>query len=297
MGLKFRQLQAFHKVIETGTVSTAAELLGISQPGVSNLLSQLEHYTRLKLYTRHKGRLVPTSEGKVLFQEVDTMVRGLFHVEQCIEDLRNKQAGNLQVASMHSLSFGFIQSEIAKYTQSRPNLTVSYQSQYSKKIQEWIDTGLFEIGICEMPIDKSLFDYEVYPIEMLCALPKGHALENEEELNPSMLSGEAFIVMGPEHIMSRQTRDAFYHAGADWNPTIHTHLFANKLAFVKQNMGVCLIDPLSTNYDQSPDYSTVRFTPKIAMDIAIITSKNRPLSIVGQEFLQQIKATLQPYQT
>jgi len=238
---------------------------------------------------------MPTREGTVLFQEVDTMVRGLFHVEQCIEDLRNKQAGNLQIASMHSLSFGFIQSEIAKYTKTRPKLTVSYQSQYSKKIQEWIDTGLFEIGICEMPINQSMFDYEVYPLEMLCALPIGHRLAGQKQVNPTLLSGEPFVVMGPEHIMSRNTREAFYQQGAQWNPTIHTHLFANKLAFVKQSMGVCLIDCLSAEYDHSTDYTTANFIPKLSMKIAVITSKNRPLSIVGEEFLQQLKNTLSPY--
>ena len=55
MRLRFRQLQAFHAIIDTGTVTGAAALLGISQPGISNLIAQLERETRLDLFSRTKG--------------------------------------------------------------------------------------------------------------------------------------------------------------------------------------------------------------------------------------------------
>ena len=108
MSLRFRQLQAFHAIIETGTVTGAAEQLGISQPGVSNLIHQLERQTRVPLFKRDKGRLVATPEADLLFREVDTVVRGLDHVSQAVSDLQNKQAGQLQIASQHSVSFGFM---------------------------------------------------------------------------------------------------------------------------------------------------------------------------------------------
>ena len=88
MAPRFRQYQAFHAIIETGTVTGAAEALGISQPGISNLISQLERQTKLKLFERQRGRLMPTPEAAVLYQEVDTVVRGLDHVSQAVVDLR-----------------------------------------------------------------------------------------------------------------------------------------------------------------------------------------------------------------
>ena len=45
MDLRYRQLQALHAVIDAGTVSAATRILGISQPGISNLLAQLENQT------------------------------------------------------------------------------------------------------------------------------------------------------------------------------------------------------------------------------------------------------------
>ncbi len=75
--MRYRPLQALHSVIETGAVTAAAQSLGISQPAISNLLAQLQDQTKLKLFERERGRLVPTHEAKVLYREIDTVVRGI----------------------------------------------------------------------------------------------------------------------------------------------------------------------------------------------------------------------------
>jgi len=86
MRLRFRQLQAFHAIVESGTVTGAAEALGISLPGISNLLAQLERQTGLPLFERVHGSLVQTPEAAMLFREIDTVVRGLDHVTQTVVD-------------------------------------------------------------------------------------------------------------------------------------------------------------------------------------------------------------------
>lgn len=292
MNLRFRQLQALHKVVESGTVSAAAEQLNISQPGVSNLLSQLEHTCQLKLFNRLKGKLIPTNEGLVLYNEVDTLVRGLAHVEQSVVDLQNKQTSKLQIASIHALSFGFMQAQIAQFSRQYENLSVSFQSQYSQKIQEWVDVGLFEIGVSEMPVATGPFNTLVFKIETLCAMPTDHPLACHKVLTPSLLSGEPLIIMGPQHMVTRRAKEAFVKAGARWNPVVHTHLFANKLSFIKEGMGIGLVDVISLRNDSSDRFITRPFAPDINLDVAIITSKSRPVSDTGQAFLGQLESHL-----
>ena len=292
MNLRFRQLQALHKVVESGTVSAAAEQLNISQPGVSNLLSQLEHTCQLKLFNRLKGKLIPTNEGLVLYNEVDTLVRGLAHVEQSVVDLQNKQTSKLQIASIHALSFGFMQAQIAQFSRQYENLSVSFQSQYSQKIQEWVDVGLFEIGVSEMPVATGPFNTVVFKIETLCAMPSDHPLACHKVLTPSLLSGEPLIIMGPQHMVTRRAKEAFVKAGARWNPVVHTHLFANKLSFIKEGMGIGLVDVISLRNDSSDRFITRPFAPDINLDVAIITSKSRPVSDTGQAFLGQLESHL-----
>ncbi|HGG03935.1 MAG TPA: LysR family transcriptional regulator [Aliiroseovarius sp.] len=295
MSLRFRQLQAFHAIIETGTVTGAAALLGISQPGLSNLLSQLERECRLPLFRRERGRLVPTPEANLLFNEVDTVVRGLDHVAQAVRDLQNKKAGQLQVASQHSMSFGFMPRLIARFARARPDMTISFQSQYSSKIQEWVMAGLFEIGVCEAPILHPSLNAYPLQVETLLALPEDHGLLRHDVLTPALLQNEPFIVMGPDHMTHRRLREAFDVAGIALNTRVHSHLFKNLLSFVKEGMGLALLDPFVLNYDREGGFATRPFRPVVSMEMAVITSATRPLSAIGQEFLDLLLDELATY--
>lgn len=295
MRLRFRQLQAFHAIVEAGTVTGAAEALGISQPGISNLLAELERQTGLRLFERLHGRLLPTPEAELLHREIDLVVRGLDHVTQTVVDLQNKQAGQLQVASQHSMSFGFMPKLIAQFAGTRPDMNISFQSQYSSKIQEWVLSGLFEIGVCEMPM---LYDtLTAYPLHVKTriALHRDNPLARHETLTPELLRDEPFIVMGPDHITQRRLRDVFEKAGVPLRARVHSHLFKNLLSFVKEGMGVSLLDRFGLEFDYDDRFVARDFAPQITMDMAVITSATRPLSRVGREFLAYLLHALEPY--
>ena len=68
-GLKIRQIEAFRAVMLRRTVTSAAESLHVSQPAVSRLLADLESRVGFVLFERQQGRLVPTAEARVLFEE------------------------------------------------------------------------------------------------------------------------------------------------------------------------------------------------------------------------------------
>ncbi len=290
--MRFRALQALHAVIETGTVTAAAKTLGVSQPAVSNLLAQLESQTRLRLFVKSGGRLTPTPEAIALYQEVDTVVRGLDHVRQAVTDMQNQQVGQLQVVSTHALAYGYIPSLIAGFAASRPNLSISFQAQMSAKIQEWVVAGLFEIGICELPILHDSLNAEPLSFETACALPAGHPCLCHEILTPALLDDVPFVVMGPDHMTHRRAREAFQEAGVRLRTRVHSHLMQNMLTFVKLGMGAALIDPFTVMFDNSPDYDTRPFAPPVMIDMAIVTAKARPLSTVAREFLGVVRAGL-----
>ena len=68
MALNLRQIEVFRAVMITGSVSGAAQLLFVSQPAVSRLLSQTENRLGFALFERIKGRLHATAEAKEVFR-------------------------------------------------------------------------------------------------------------------------------------------------------------------------------------------------------------------------------------
>ena len=72
-----RGLQAFRSTMLTGSVSAAAGSMNLSQPAVSRLLKDLEQTVGFRLFDRIQGRLRPTPEALLLFEEVQRSFIGL----------------------------------------------------------------------------------------------------------------------------------------------------------------------------------------------------------------------------
>ncbi|CAM3148072.1 regulatory helix-turn-helix protein, lysR family [Paracoccus aminovorans] len=63
MKLSHRQIEAFRAIIESGSVTAAAELLFLTQPSVSRLLADLEAELGFALFARIGRSLTPTPEA------------------------------------------------------------------------------------------------------------------------------------------------------------------------------------------------------------------------------------------
>lgn len=66
--MDIRLLRYFVTVVETGTVSAAAQQLHLTQPSLSRQVRQLEQQLGLTLFSRQRGRLQLTTEGSEFYR-------------------------------------------------------------------------------------------------------------------------------------------------------------------------------------------------------------------------------------
>lgn len=70
---RLRQLEAFRAVMQSGSVSRAAQRMLLTQPAVTKLLRSLEDETGLPLFDRSRRHLQPTPEAVKLEGAVGTL--------------------------------------------------------------------------------------------------------------------------------------------------------------------------------------------------------------------------------
>jgi DNA-binding transcriptional LysR family regulator len=271
-----------------GTVTAAAQSLGISQPAISNLLAQLQDQTKLKLFERERGRLVPTPEALILHREIDTVVRGLNQVDLAVSNLQNQRVGTLQVVCTHAVSFGFLTGAVSDFVKEHPDVDVSFQTRYSHNIQQWVASGLAEIGISELPILDDNLDWTQMRFLCQLAIPEDSPLADLTEVTPQDLDNVPFIVMGEDHMINSRTKELFLKANSRLRVKCQSHLFRSLLEFVKSGMGVSLIDPFTLAHDDGKGYVVRPFRPNVYLDLALIKHKNRAISTLGQGFYNQV---------
>jgi len=290
--LQFRQIQAFHSIMDTGTVTAAAKRLGISQPGVSNLISNLEHELGFALFSRISGRLYATAEAYRLASSTESVIAGFEQVNRQAAAIRSLDVGQLDVAALPELSTQFIPWAIRDFVEDKPDINISFQTRSSTTIQQMVSDHIVEIGVAETPIEHDNLSAEVFSYECFCVLPCGHQLVSKAQITPEDLHGEPLITLGPAHLTYHRLREIFSAQNCVWNDRCQTRLFHSALVFVQGGLGVALVDPFTIHAQSLKDVVVRRFEPTVAFDLAIIQATDRPVSSLGRAFVTQLQTQM-----
>ncbi|WP_249977743.1 LysR family transcriptional regulator [Vreelandella olivaria] len=95
-------LFVFEAAARCGNFTKAAAELGVTQPAVSRMLSQLEEYLEAKLFLRTPSGTVLTENGEILYQGVTD---GFRHIEASIQEIRARRTGMETVTLSVSTAF------------------------------------------------------------------------------------------------------------------------------------------------------------------------------------------------
>lgn len=290
--LQFRQIQAFHTIMDTGTVTQAAKRLGISQPGVSNLISSLEHELGFALFTRVSGRLHPTPEAQRLMSSTETVISSFEHLSRKAKAIRTQDVGKLDIAALPELSMAFLPDQIHQFVQDKKDINISFQTRSSIMTQELVSGHLTEIGVAEAPIGHENLAGEIFSYECFCVIPQDHPLANKLVITPKDLDGVPLVTLGSGHMTYHRLREAFSANNCVWNNRCQTRLFHTAIKFVQSGLGIGLVDPFSITSQSIGNLVVRKFLPTVTFDLVIIWATDKPISIIGQSFISCLKTRM-----
>ncbi len=287
--MNLRQIEAFRAVIDTGTVSRAAERLSISQPAVTKLLQHLERTIGLALFDRRQGRLSPTAEGMMLYDEVERVFRGLDDLARFTEEIRTLQHGALRICAMPALSIGFIQDLVARFVETRPDVRVSIQTRTSPKLVEWLVSGQLDVGFTSHPTNHPEVTSEpLCRAELVCILPRDHRLTSKSVVHAGDLAGEQFISFGPGSPYRHQLDDIFKRLGVETRHLYEAPRAPAVCAMVARGMGVAVVHPHYLGAFEN--LVAVRpFRPGIVVDISMVLPRYRRQPLIAQAFIREAR--------
>lgn len=280
--LNYRQVQAFKAVFECSSMTLAAERLSISQPAVSKLIGQLERRVGFALFDRASGRLLATTEGRLLYEDVERALTGIESLGEKARDIRERRYGRLVIGAMPALSLGLMQSLVADMIASHPSITVDLQTRTSPQLLTLIAARQLDVAaIAHLGRNPLVHIEALHRIAMVCALPPGHRLASRDVIRARDLEGEPFISLSMLDQLGPRIRQSLISAGVHPVGQVSTALAASACAFVAKGLGVAIVDPFSTTLF-SRDHIVVRpFDPLIEIEIAVVRSQDLRPSPVG----------------
>jgi DNA-binding transcriptional LysR family regulator len=287
--LKIRQIEAFRAVMLRHTVTRAAESLHISQPAVSRLIADLESRVGFALFERQQGRLTPTAEARVLFEEVERAFVGMDRIAQAAQQIRAMRRGSLRVAGSPAVALDLLPAVIARFVERHAGIDVNLLAHSATTVVEKVASGQCDVGLIAEPIPHPAVKSErLANAVMRCIVPRGHRLARRASLSPADLRGERFVSF-PQSFDARSAIDrVFVDAGVPRDLVIEAQLSQAIVALVANGAGVALIDPVTAAYAR-PRVAVKPFLPAVDDHFYIVTSASQPMSAVAQTFCADMR--------
>jgi DNA-binding transcriptional LysR family regulator len=211
---RLREYEAFDAVLRSGSVTRAAELLGLSQPAVSKLLQSLELATGLALFDRVRRRLTPTAEAQRLHQEVARLFATARRVDELTRDIRDSGQGELRIAALPILGLRFLPGVTKQLRKRHGGLRISLAVESSREVRESLLRNAADIGFV-LPLSEQapLFHGWTIRTPAVAVIPKDHRLASRSSLTPKDFENEPFISLGRTYRM-RHLIDALFDGEA-----------------------------------------------------------------------------------
>lgn len=283
--ISLRQVEAFKAVIDTGSVTGAANLLHVSQPSLSRLLKTLEGSLGFSLFERRKGRLVATPEALLLYEEVQKYFRSLQTLAQTAVDIRSLSRGHLRLASFAALSIAVTPRVIKRFCHLNPAMRVSTTTGQSRQVVDLVAARFADLGIADpMAVSDSVRVEKRWQFPCVCVVPEGHPLAARERIGIEDLTGETLIGLSREFLSRYRQGAALYDSLA---PYMHIQVQQSiaACALVAENAGVAIVDPFTARQWQPMGLAIRPLAVDIPFEICVVASREIPLSIAARQFL------------
>lgn len=190
-------LQHFHyfiSVAEQGTMTKAAEYLNVSQPLLSQKIAQLEDKLGVKLFKRHKGKLLLTAAGTLFLTDCKAF---LLNINQSFTHLKENYSEKNEQIIRIGFSDGHEPSSIKRTVQlikeAFPDTQIDVEIENRLLITEKLLNG--DLDICYMVdteklhLNKHISYRKVYFLSLSCITNTTSALANMDHVRWHDLKG------------------------------------------------------------------------------------------------------------
>ncbi|PKU25093.1 LysR substrate-binding domain-containing protein [Telmatospirillum siberiense] len=180
--LSLRKIACFVATADAGSVSAAAQRLGLSQAGLSEALSDLEKDLGINLFIRQKAKGVTiTCAGQQILPEARQLVRQVEEFQALTRGSGTHLSGELTIGCFHTFLPILAPALLTEFTARHPNVKVRFVEDTQRNLEHSMLAGTIDMSI--------LYDIDVGP-----------DFERQH-----LYYSEAYVLLSPQHRLANST--------------------------------------------------------------------------------------------
>ena len=239
-------------------LTSAANALHTSQPGVSRQIIEMEEELGIEIFVRKGRRIVALTEpGRRVLSIAERILFDLENMKQVAADYEQADSGTLVIATTHTQARYKLPGVIRDFRLHFPNVNIVLRQGTPEQIASQVANGLADIGIATEALAHApgLVSLPAYEWSHVAVMPINHELAKTGELSLKQLAAHPLLTYDTAFAGRNAINLAF--ANQRLTPNIAISALDSDVikTYVRLGMGVGLI--ASVAYDPLIDDSLV----------------------------------------
>ncbi|HGC2261494.1 TPA: LysR family transcriptional regulator [Escherichia coli] len=244
MNITLRQIKYFVSTAESGSLSTAAKSLNISQSAITTAIQGLERDIGYKLLIRSKSGVDLTDEGRLFLYNAYNIIRTYDEAINTVH-VQKPLHGTVSIAATYTIMGYFLPVHLKQFSRIYPHIKLELFENQRSIIETGLLSGKYDIGIV---INDNLTCPDIVSETLLRSerriwLPSGHPLLEKEILSLNDIVSEPFIILDVDEAWETAKR---YWNTASTMPVVilHTHSVEAVRSMVANDMGITILSDM-----------------------------------------------------
>jgi DNA-binding transcriptional LysR family regulator len=207
-GARLRHLQAFASIAELGSANRAAEAIGLTQPAVTHLISDLEGLLQCSLFHRHARGMRMTDVGQELLPFVRRTLASLEEGAEFVA-FRNKNLHSIvRVGAIYGAISGLLVRALPAFSRLKPDIMIELQEANAPETGVLISNREIDLMLCREPaVCPEGWEFsELIPDRFVVVGGPDHPLVAKRSLTFVDLLNETWLLLPPS-VQSRRVFD------------------------------------------------------------------------------------------
>lgn len=211
-----QRLRTFALILDLGSISAAATVLGYTQSAVSQQLAALEREAGAALVDRSQRPLRATTAGAALRPHVERVLGAVTNAEATVEGLHGARSPRLRLVAFASALSSFIPAALRDLRRSREDVVVQVLQLETHEALQQLRAGRADIAVVHhmpgiaVPETAGLRRRTLLVDDLHVIVAERHRLARHETIGVAELEGET-LVLPPRDRPSGRFRAVFEH--------------------------------------------------------------------------------------
>jgi len=284
--MDIKQIEYFVAVVETGSFSSAAEELYISQSSLSKQIIGLEKELGVKVFDRSKRKIALTEAGEMLHKHALTLRKNYQSLQADLGEYK-KATPSLKIAAIPVTAQYGITSFVAQFKKAYPQINFTLEERQASTVLPALSQYKYDLAFLrDYNIDTSVISY--FPImtdKLTVAVSCDHRFAERKSISLKELSDENFIMFNKGTLIHELSMNACQSAGFEPKVFYTASRAASIIGMLILNSGVALIMERVLNYYNHADVVAIPLDQTLESKIIIAYPKDKKLSKPARTFL------------